>query len=128
MEIAKTTPILSVEKIETSLPFWTNRLGFKKTLEVAHHDRLGFVILNNGHLELMLQTHESVREDLPQIAPHFSPGNLCLYSDVDSIEAAAKAVKGTQVLVPLRSTPYGSREIWVRNGDGHILGFSEFSG
>jgi len=126
VKISKTTPILSVESIETSLPFWTESLGYKKTVEVPHNGRLGFVILVKDDLEVMLQTQESVRDDLPQIAEHFRPGSICLYSDVDSIEAAAKALKDAHVIVPLRTTPYGAREIWVRNRDGNILGFAEF--
>lgn len=125
MKITKTTPILSVESIEASLPFWTDVLGYQKTLEVPHQGRLGFVILVKGELELMLQTHASVRDDLPQIADFFKPGSICLYSDVDSIEAASSVLKDAKVIVPLRSTPYGAREIWIRDRDGNILGFAE---
>jgi len=126
VKINKTTPIISVESIESSLPFWTESLGYTKTVEVPHKGKLGFVILVKDGLEVMLQTQESVRDDLPQIADHFRPGSFCLYSDVDSVEAAAKALKGAQVIVPIRTTPYGAREIWVRNQDGNILGFAEF--
>lgn len=126
MKITKTTPILSVESIEASLPFWTESLGYEKVHEVSHEGRLGFVILVKGDLELMLQTHASVRDDLPQIAEFFRPGSVCLYSDVESVDAVAAAMKNAQVIVPIRSTPYGAREIWVRNHDGNILGFAEF--
>ena len=126
MKITKTTPILSVENIEASLPFWTDVLGYKKTMEVPHNGRLGFVILVKDGLELMLQTHASVRDDSPQIADFFRPGSICLYSDVDSVDATASALKNAQVIVPIRATPYGAREIWVRDRDGNILGFAEF--
>jgi uncharacterized glyoxalase superfamily protein PhnB len=126
VKISKTTPILSVESIEASLPFWTDVLGYTKTVEVPHNGKLGFVILVRDGLEIMLQTQASVRDDLPQIADFFRPGSICLYSDVDSIEVAAKSLKDTQVIVPLRTTPYGAREFWVRNHDGNILGFAEF--
>ena len=126
MKISKTTPILSVDNIEASLPFWTDVLGYEKTMEVPHNGRLGFVILVKDGLELMLQTHASIRDDLPQISDYFRPGSICLYSDVDSIDAAAATLKDTQVIVPLRTTPYGAQEIWVRNRDGNILGFAQF--
>lgn len=127
MKISKTTPILCVESIEASLPFWINSLGYEKIMEIPHGSSLGFVILVKDGCELMLQTQASVKDDLPQIADYFQPGSTCLYSDVDSVEAAAKAVEGAQVIVPLRTTPYGAREIWVRNRDGNILGFAEFA-
>jgi hypothetical protein len=31
----KITAVLMVDKIETSLPFWTERMGFVKTVEVT---------------------------------------------------------------------------------------------
>ena len=34
MKIIKTTPILNVESIETSLAFWVDTLSYQKTLEV----------------------------------------------------------------------------------------------
>lgn len=126
MMISKTTPILTVESIEASLPFWITAMGYTKTVEVPHAGKLGFVILVKDGLEVMLQTQASVRDDLPQIAEYFRPGSVCLYSDVDSIEAAAKALHDVEVIVPIRNTPYGAREIWVRNRDGNILGFAEF--
>jgi hypothetical protein len=44
------------------------RLGFEKTLEGLHEDRLGFVILKQGELELMLQSRASLQNDVPPIA------------------------------------------------------------
>ncbi|HEY1213491.1 MAG TPA: hypothetical protein VGE93_07640 [Bryobacteraceae bacterium] len=52
----KITPILTVERIETSLPFWVERMGLEKTVEMPDGDRLGFVILTRSGTELMLQT------------------------------------------------------------------------
>jgi len=37
----KITPILFVEAIEPALPFWTERAGFAKTVEVPDGGRLG---------------------------------------------------------------------------------------
>jgi len=34
ISMKKLTPILLVKEIEPSLPFWVDRLGFKKTVEV----------------------------------------------------------------------------------------------
>ena len=39
--IKKLAPVLFVEKIEPVLPFWTERLGFIKTVEAPEGDRLG---------------------------------------------------------------------------------------
>src|SRR6202171_1645902 len=60
----KLTPVISVDQIEPSLPFWIERLGFQKTAEVPEKDKLGFVILIKGSVEVMYQTRASVAKDL----------------------------------------------------------------
>ena len=41
----KLTPVLIVEAVERSLPFWVDRMGFTKTVEVPDEDKIGFAIL-----------------------------------------------------------------------------------
>ena len=62
-----------VEEIEKSLPFWVDRMGFTKTVDVPEGDRLGFAIVVRDGAELMLQSIESVRKDAPQFVP--KPGS-----------------------------------------------------
>jgi hypothetical protein len=45
--------------VEDCLPFWVDRLGFEKTVEVPDDDRLGFVIIERGAVEVMLQSQRS---------------------------------------------------------------------
>ena len=66
--LKRMTPILTVETIEPSLPFWMEGLGFEKTMEVPEGDHLGFAALEKGGFELMLQTRSSVEADLPALA------------------------------------------------------------
>jgi len=49
--VRKSTPVLFVDRIEPSLAFWEERIGFARTVEVPDGDRLGFVILarDSGH-------------------------------------------------------------------------------
>ncbi len=125
MKITRTTPILCVESIEQSLPFWTETLGYKKTVEVPHKEKIGFVILAKDDSEIMLQTHPSLIDDLPEVAKHVKVGSTYLYSDVDSIERTIAALKTMKPLVPLRTTAYGAKEIFVLDQDGNIHGFAE---
>ncbi|MBI3556102.1 MAG: VOC family protein [Deltaproteobacteria bacterium] len=126
MKITKTTPILCVASIEESLPFWTDVLGYEKTVEVPHNGKLGFVMLQKDGSEIMLQTHPSMVDDLPAVAKHVKVGSICLYSDVDSIEKTLASLKTVKPLVPPRTTPYGAKEIFVQDPDGNVLGFAEF--
>lgn len=123
MKVKKLTPLLAVEAIEPALPFW-ERIGFEKTVEVPHEDRLGFVILaGHGH-EVMLQTTASLEADVPAVAP--PPGHSVLYLEVDDLAAVEAALGDAEVVVPRRTTFYGAEEIFVREPGGSVIGLAEF--
>lgn len=46
--------------------------------------------------------------------------------DIDAIENAVKNA-GAEVLVPRRTTFYGSTEIFVREPAGNVVGFAQFA-
>ena len=125
--IKKLTPILFVEKIEPVLPFWTEHLGFVKTIEVPEGDRLAFVILQQGTVEVMYQTYASVEKDLPAILPEVRKGPTFLYIEVENLDALKPALKSADVYLPERNTFYGAREIGVRDPAGHFLTFAQMS-
>ena len=56
MNVKKITPVLLVDAIEPILPFWIDRLGFTKAIEVPDGNKLGFVDLQKGSVEVMYQT------------------------------------------------------------------------
>lgn len=121
--IDKLTPILVVDAIEPCLPFWVDRLGLEKTVEVPHGDRLGFVILARGGLELMLQTRASVADDVPAIAE--GPHGSTLYLEVGDLDAVVALLGDVEVLIPERTTFYGAREVFVREPGGHVVGLAQ---
>lgn len=132
MKITKATPILVVDRIEPALALWTGPLGYEKTVEVPHGDRAGFVLLAKGDHEVMLQTRASVEDDLPAMAKL----GVCvaMYLDVPSLASAKREIEklqlkkeedGIEVLVPERTTFYGARELWIRDGAGNVIGFAE---
>jgi uncharacterized glyoxalase superfamily protein PhnB len=123
----KLTPILFVDAIEPSLPFWIERLGFEKTAEVPHGDRLGFVILQQGALEVMLQTWASIEGDAPHLARAPRGSSHALYLDVEDFADTVQRLEGCDVVVPPRKTFYGADEIWVREPGGHLVGFAYFA-
>jgi len=120
------TPVLYVEAIEPVLPFWVDRLGFEKTAEIPEGDRLGFVILRRGGVELMYQTRASVQGDLPQLADTPMGGSL-LFIQVDDLEEVARALEGIEPVVPRRTTFYGAEEIVVREPAGNAVTFARFA-
>src|SRR5712672_1082858 len=62
--VNKSTPVLHVKSVEPSLKFWTERFGFRKTIEVPEGNHLGFVALENGAVEVMYQTYSGMHADL----------------------------------------------------------------
>ena len=126
MPVTKLTPVLFVEKIESVLPFWTQHLGFIKTVEVPGGDKLAFVILQQGTAEVMYQSFASVDKDLPAIAADIRKGPTFLYLEVDDLAAVKAATAGMDVFMPERTTFYGSREIGVKDPTGHFITFAYF--
>ncbi len=120
----KITPVLIVEEIEKSLPFWIDRMGFAKTAEVPEGDRLGFVILVRDVAVLMLQTVESVRKDAPQFVPKALSSNVGLFIEVEDFGDVLERLKGYPIEVPERTTFYGMREIGVFEPSGHTVVFA----
>ena len=124
--LQKLTPVLFVDAIETALPFFRDRLKFEMTMSLPVRDgaaELGFAILQRDGIELMLQTRPSVRGDLPQLGDE--PNRAFLFVEVADVEAIARDVQGTDVVVPRRKTFYGADEIGVRAPGGHVIVFAQ---
>ena len=137
----KLAPNLIVDSIEACLPFWIDRLGFEKTVEVPHDPsegdapkgkapggkapggtaRLGFVILVRDGVELMLQSRASLAADIPplEVGAH----RATLYFTVPDLAPIRKALAGYPLAVPERTTFYGAREIIVQDPAGNGICF-----
>jgi uncharacterized glyoxalase superfamily protein PhnB len=122
----KLTPNLIVASIEACLPFWVDRLGFEKMVEVPDGDRLGFVILQRDGLELMLQSRASLAKDVAEIAA--GPHRAVLYFEVVDLGTIRHALEGWPRAAPERTTFYGAREIIVRDPEGHVVFFASHEG
>lgn len=121
----KLTPVLLVEEIEPVLPFWVDTLGFEKTTEVPEGDRLGFVILKRGDVEVMYQTRASVRADVPPLA-EAPAGASFLFIEVDDLDQVQQALADVDPVVPRRQTFYGADELIVRDPAGNVVTFARF--
>ena len=125
MNVKKLTPLLYVEEIEPCLSFW-ERVGFQKTVEVPHGDRLGFAILQSGTIEIMYQTRASVAEDIPTLANSPMRGSF-LFIEVPDLDAVERALAGAEQVVPRRKTFYGADEIVLREPVGNTVTFAQFA-
>lgn len=123
--IKRITPILFAQEIEPCIEFWTERLGFPKTVEVPEGDKTGFAILEKDGLELMYQSYASVEKDNAATAQLARKGPTFLYIDVDDLSRALAATKDAEIAMPERSTFYGSREFGIKDPVGHWIIFAQ---
>jgi uncharacterized glyoxalase superfamily protein PhnB len=126
MTVNKITPLLFAEEIEPCLKFWVERLGFEKTIDVPDGDKLAFAILQKGAAELMYQTYASAEKDVSAVSPEVRKGPSFLYVEVDDLDDIVVAMRGTEVVMPVRTTFYGAKEIGVKDPAGHIVTFAQF--
>ncbi len=125
MNVKRITPVLFVKEIEPVLPFWVDHLGFTKTIEVPHGDKLGFVSLQKGATEVMYQSYASLGEDMPLIVEAAKKGPTFLYIEVDSLDAVLAALKGSKIVQPERTAFYGMREVGYQDPAGHFITFAQ---
>ncbi|HUP45627.1 MAG TPA: VOC family protein [Thermoanaerobaculia bacterium] len=122
----KITSVLVVQDIEPVLPFW-EAIGFRKTVEVPHGNRLGFVILEGDGVQLMYQTIDSVRDDEKGVLDGPRPIEAgALFIEVEDVDALSKRIPpGTGVIVQRRTTFYGATETIVRDPAGNVVTFAQ---
>lgn len=125
MKVMRITPVLFAANIEPCVKFWTERLGFEKTVEVPEGNALGFAILEKEGVELMYQSYASADKDNASTGPLVRKGPSFLYVEVGDLDSAAGAMKGAEIAIPMRTTFYGMKEFGVKDPAGHVIMFAE---
>ena len=126
MTVKKITPVLLVKEIEPLVPFWIDRLGFAKTIEVPDGNKLGFAAFQKGAAEVMYQTYASVEKDAPpSMSAEARKGPTYLYLEVNDLDAILAAMKGVKIVMPVRTAFYGMREFSVQDPGGHFITFAQ---
>jgi uncharacterized glyoxalase superfamily protein PhnB len=125
LTVKKITPVLFVQEVEPCVKFWVERLGFQKTIEVPEGNKIGFAMLVKGNVELMYQSYASADKDVPAVSPIVRKGPTFLYVEVENLDEIIDAVKGSEVVMPVRTTFYGSKEIGIKDPAGHFITFAQ---
>jgi uncharacterized glyoxalase superfamily protein PhnB len=124
--INRSTPILHVERVEPSLKFWSERFGFEITIQVPEGDHIGFAAIEQGDIELMFQTYQGMKEAGDNLlARAADQGPSFIFMEVPDINAAIDALEGADIVQDLHETPYGAKEVVVREPGGHFVIFSQ---
>jgi len=124
--ISRSTPILHVKNVEPSIKFWTERFGFKVSIQVPENDHIGFAALEAGNIELMLQTYQGMKGDpTSPLAKAADQGPSFIFMEVPDINAVIEALKGAEMVQGLHETSYGAKEVVVKEPGGHFVIFSQ---
>jgi len=126
MNVKKITAVLFVEQVDPCVQFWVERFGFEKAAEVPEGGRLAFAMLQKANVELMYQSYASADQDVGAISQAVRKGPTFLYLEVDNLDETIAAVKDAEVVMPKRTTFYGSTEIGIKDPAGHFLTFAQF--
>jgi uncharacterized glyoxalase superfamily protein PhnB len=124
MTIKKLTPNLYASDVAACVKFWTDRLGFEKTVEVPQENGLAFAAIKNGDTELMYGSIESLRKELGAAIPAQAPSYL--FVEVDNLDRVLAAMEGITQIVPVHKTFYGATEFTVTDPAGHLVTFAQF--
>jgi uncharacterized glyoxalase superfamily protein PhnB len=123
--LKKSTAVLFAEGIEPCIQFWVERMGFVKTVEVPEGNKLGFAILIKDGVELMYQSYASAAKDVPALAEQVRRGPTFLYVEVDNLDEVIGTLGDAEVVIPVRTTFYGAKEIGIKDPAGHFFTFAQ---
>ncbi len=93
-------------------------------MEVPEGNKLGFVILQQGNVEVMYQSFASADKDVPAVGKEVRKGPSFLYVGFENFDTIMEKLKGADVYLPVRTTFYGMKEIGVRDPAGHFIAFA----
>jgi uncharacterized glyoxalase superfamily protein PhnB len=121
----KITSILFAEELEPCIKFWTERMGFRTTVEVPEGNKIGFAIVERNGVELMYQSFASAAKEDAATGEAVRKGPSFLYIEVSELDAALAATKGAEIVMPERTTFYHAREFGVKDPAGHYVIFAQ---
>jgi len=124
-EVKKITSIRFAEELEPCIKFWTERMGFRTTVEVPEGDKIGFAIVEKNGVELMYQSFASAEKEDAATGEAVRKGPSFLYIEVAELEAALAATRGAEIVMPERTTFYHAREFGVKDPAGHYVIFAQ---
>ena len=118
------SPNLFVKDIDKSTIFY-KKLGFEVTMSVPEQAPFVWVMMKCGSVTIMLQTLESLANDLPEIK-RTEGGSLLFYINLKGIHKFFESIKDkVEVLKGVEKTFYGATEFSIKDVDGYVLTFAE---
>lgn len=121
----KLAPVLMVNDVAATVRFYEDVLGFKKTANVPENEPYVFAMVEAGGVEIQFQEKKSM-EEMPVFKGRTPGGSLVLYMDTPDVGALYERVKDHAAIAKaMHKTFYGTREFYMLDCNGYVLGFAE---
>lgn len=122
----KITANLMVQNVNETAEFYKKYFGFRTTVTVPDSGDFDFAILNADKVELMFQKIESLGDDVPYLKNMPVGGSFTLFIEVSNVDEIYNRFKGeVEILVDMKTTFYGMKEVTVKDNNGYVLTFAE---
>ena len=120
------------DDVNLSADYYVKHFGFKvvRTVPDMKNPDSGnwqFAILVNGGATLMIQSRDTLAEDIPAMKHHKTGGTFTLYFDTEDVTALFEKVKDhvTYTHGGLYDTFYGTREFTICDLNGYYITFAQ---
>ena len=120
MAISGVIPQLRTTDLKSSVRFYTTQLGLQ--LEFEYQDFYAGIRAGDQVFHLKLVDEKDPSIQFVEDGEHFH-----LYLETDDVRAAAAALKanGVPMVKDVHETPWGTREIVIKDDQGHTLYLGE---
>jgi hypothetical protein len=123
--VTRLTPVIFVDRVEPCLPFWTERLGFEKMVEVPGPDgRPQFALLLRDGIEVMYQTWAALEVESKAAASAARGHSITLFIEVSDLDQIDRTLAGIPRVIERHKTFYGMDEFSVREPGGALVTFA----
>jgi catechol 2,3-dioxygenase-like lactoylglutathione lyase family enzyme len=106
--------------IEAEIDFYLNKLGLE--LDFRYEDF--YAGIKTGEQIFHLKLVDDPDPSIPFVAAGEHMHLFFILEDADRMAADLEA-KGVAIFIPPRNTPWGMREFYSRDVDGHVLAFAQ---
>ena len=126
MKVSRATPVLFVDRVEPTRDFF-KRVGFEVLAEVPAGKSVGFAILQKDGVQVMVETRGNENEPAVIQAITRESRRAAVFIEVDDLDAAIGALKGSKVIVERHTTFYKSDELTFEEPGGNLVTFARFA-
>jgi len=121
------SPNLLTDKMEESIAFYEKVMGFEKIKFVPEEGVPVWVMLERDGQSIMLQSRESMSEEIPGFTDMKNGGSLLFYYKITEIDAFYLKCKeaGVEIVKEPYTTFYQAKEFVLREPNGFLIVFAE---